>query len=191
MQSALSSTNLILIQLNVFMSFRRVQQESWLTSPSPQEQSPVGRSLQRETSLTTSCSLTLNWRLKPVKQSMFLKKQMQTTQKEKVSLSRRKNPTQNKSYSICHVDCLHLHITVIGCYSGGDCQWGDNLSFEPRPSSPDTIPEPWSSASPTSNSPDAPKPAAVALNRFMVSRFSITHVSDPHMGSATGPYSLS
>ncbi|KAG7242827.1 hypothetical protein INR49_018082 [Caranx melampygus] len=69
---------------------------------------------------------------------------------------------------------------------GGDCQWGDNLSFEPRPSSPDTIPEPWSSATPTSNNPDAPKPAAVALNRFMVSRFSITHVSDPHMGSATG-----
>ncbi|XP_074512619.1 serine/threonine-protein kinase LMTK1 isoform X1 [Sebastes fasciatus] len=65
-------------------------------------------------------------------------------------------------------------------------EWEDDLSFEPRPSSPDTIPEPKASPTSTSNSPEAPKPAAVALNRFMVSRFSITHVSDSHVGSATG-----
>uniref|UniRef100_A0A665U6L0 non-specific serine/threonine protein kinase n=1 Tax=Echeneis naucrates TaxID=173247 RepID=A0A665U6L0_ECHNA len=69
---------------------------------------------------------------------------------------------------------------------GGGCQWGDNLSFEPRPSSPDTILEPESSPTSSTNSTEAPKPAAVALNRFMVSRFSITHVSDPHTSSATG-----
>ncbi|XP_029294163.1 LOW QUALITY PROTEIN: serine/threonine-protein kinase LMTK1 [Cottoperca gobio] len=69
---------------------------------------------------------------------------------------------------------------------GGGYEWEDDLSFEPRPSSPDTIPEPKSPPTSTSNSPEAPKPAAVALNRFMVSRFSITHVSDPHMGSVTG-----
>ncbi|XP_039979790.1 serine/threonine-protein kinase LMTK1 isoform X2 [Xiphias gladius] len=69
---------------------------------------------------------------------------------------------------------------------GGGYKWEDDLSFEPRPSSPDTIPEPKSSPTSTSNSPESPKPAAVALNRFMVSRFSITQISDPHMGSATG-----
>nr|XP_019950121.1 PREDICTED: serine/threonine-protein kinase LMTK1-like isoform X4 [Paralichthys olivaceus] len=68
----------------------------------------------------------------------------------------------------------------------GSYQWEDDLSFNPRPSSPDTIPEPQSSPTSTSNSPEAPKPAAVALNRFMVSRFSITHVSDSHIDSVTG-----
>ncbi|KAL3053664.1 hypothetical protein OYC64_006061 [Pagothenia borchgrevinki] len=69
---------------------------------------------------------------------------------------------------------------------GGGYEWEDDLLLEPRPSSPETLPEPKSSPTCTSNSPEAPKPAAVALNRFMVSRFSITHVSDPHMGSVTG-----
>ncbi|XP_035035885.2 serine/threonine-protein kinase LMTK1 isoform X1 [Hippoglossus stenolepis] len=68
----------------------------------------------------------------------------------------------------------------------GSYEWEDDLSFDPRPSSPDTLPEPQSSPTSTSNSPEAPKPAAVALNRFMVSRFSITHVSDSHIDSATG-----
>uniref|UniRef100_A0AAQ5Y0B0 non-specific serine/threonine protein kinase n=1 Tax=Amphiprion ocellaris TaxID=80972 RepID=A0AAQ5Y0B0_AMPOC len=77
--------------------------------------------------------------------------------------------------------CVHL---------GGSYEWKDDLSFEPHPSLPDTIPEPASSPTSVSNSPEAPKPAAAALNRFMVSRFSITHVSDPHMGSATGLYNL-
>ncbi|XP_034567336.1 serine/threonine-protein kinase LMTK1 [Notolabrus celidotus] len=66
---------------------------------------------------------------------------------------------------------------------GGGYEWEDDLS--PK-SSPDTIPETESSPSPTPNSPETPKPTAVALNRFMVSRFSITHVSDPHLGSAAG-----
>ncbi|XP_074553460.1 serine/threonine-protein kinase LMTK1 isoform X2 [Halichoeres trimaculatus] len=66
----------------------------------------------------------------------------------------------------------------------GECdEWEDELS--PK-TSPDTIPEPESSPSPTSNSPETPKPTAVALNRFIVSRFSITHVTDPHTGSAAG-----
>ncbi|XP_069558992.1 serine/threonine-protein kinase LMTK1 isoform X1 [Brachyistius frenatus] len=69
---------------------------------------------------------------------------------------------------------------------GGSYDWEDDLSFEPRPSSPDTLPDPASPLISVTNSPEAPKPTAVALNRFMVSRFSITHVSDPHMGSATG-----
>ncbi|KAG7505903.1 serine serine/threonine-protein kinase LMTK1-like isoform X1 [Solea senegalensis] len=68
----------------------------------------------------------------------------------------------------------------------GSYEWKEELSFEPRPSSPDVIPEPQSSPTSTSNSPEDPKPAAVALNRFMVSRFSITHVSDSHISSATG-----
>uniref|UniRef100_A0A8C2ZRN7 non-specific serine/threonine protein kinase n=1 Tax=Cyclopterus lumpus TaxID=8103 RepID=A0A8C2ZRN7_CYCLU len=64
------------------------------------------------------------------------------------------------------------------------------LFDQPHPSPPDTILEAPSSPTHPSNRPEAPKPAAVALNRFMVSRFSITHVSDPHMGSATGLYLL-
>ncbi|XP_034394971.1 serine/threonine-protein kinase LMTK1 [Cyclopterus lumpus] len=70
--------------------------------------------------------------------------------------------------------------------TGGAYEWEDELLLEPHPSPPDTILEAPSSPTHPSNRPEAPKPAAVALNRFMVSRFSITHVSDPHMGSATG-----
>ncbi|KAM8845174.1 serine/threonine-protein kinase LMTK1-like isoform 2-T2 [Spinachia spinachia] len=68
----------------------------------------------------------------------------------------------------------------------GGYEWKDELLLVPRPSSPDTIPEAPPSPTSRSNLPEAPKPAAVALNRFMVSRFSITHVSDPPVGSATG-----
>ncbi|KAK2833374.1 hypothetical protein Q5P01_017263 [Channa striata] len=64
---------------------------------------------------------------------------------------------------------------------GGGCEWE-----EPCQSSPETIPERQPSPTSTSNNPEAPKPAAVASNRFMVSRFSITHVSDHQQGSATG-----
>lgn len=83
---------------------------------------------------------------------------------------------------------VHDNCDCVCVHTGGGYEWENDLSFEPHPSSPDTIPEPQSSPTPTSNSPEAPKPAAVALNRFMVSRFSITHVSDSHMGSATGLY---
>ncbi|XP_056257131.1 serine/threonine-protein kinase LMTK1 isoform X1 [Seriola aureovittata] len=86
----------------------------------------------------------------------------------------------------CETVCVSEETDGNHSEEDGGFRWGDNPSFEPRPSSPDTIPEPRSSPTSTSNSPEAPKPAAVALNRFMVSRFSITHVSDPHMGSATG-----
>ncbi|XP_078125579.1 serine/threonine-protein kinase LMTK1-like [Sander vitreus] len=86
----------------------------------------------------------------------------------------------------CESFCLSEETAGNNSEEGGGCEWQDDLSFEPRLSSPDTIPEPQSSPTSTINSPEAPKPVAVALNRFMVSRFSITHVSDPHMGSATG-----
>uniref|UniRef100_A0A3Q3WI78 non-specific serine/threonine protein kinase n=1 Tax=Mola mola TaxID=94237 RepID=A0A3Q3WI78_MOLML len=62
------------------------------------------------------------------------------------------------------------------------------LFDQPHLSSPDTITEDHTSPTSTSNSLEAPKPTALALNRFMVSRFSITHVSDPHTSSATGLY---
>ncbi|CAN9505656.1 unnamed protein product [Ophioblennius macclurei] len=68
---------------------------------------------------------------------------------------------------------------------GGTYEWEDDLPFEPKTCSSDIIPEPASSPV-ESNSPESPKPTPVALNRFMVSRFSITHVSDSHMGSAAG-----
>ncbi|XP_047426874.1 serine/threonine-protein kinase LMTK1 isoform X2 [Mugil cephalus] len=69
---------------------------------------------------------------------------------------------------------------------GGSFEWKDDPSFEPCPSSPVPKPMPVSSPTTISNSPEVPKPAAVALNRFMVSRFSITHVSDSTIGSPTG-----
>uniref|UniRef100_UPI0037E7DC36 serine/threonine-protein kinase LMTK1 isoform X2 n=1 Tax=Semicossyphus pulcher TaxID=241346 RepID=UPI0037E7DC36 len=86
----------------------------------------------------------------------------------------------------CETFCDSEEVEGNNSEEGGGYEWEDDLSFEPRPSSPDTIPEPQSSPTSTSNCSETPKPAAVALNRFMVSRFSITHVSDPHMGSATG-----
>ncbi|KAG8006920.1 Serine/threonine-protein kinase LMTK1 [Nibea albiflora] len=46
-----------------------------------QEQSPVSRNSQRKNPLTSSCNLTLNLKLNPVKHSAFLKEQMATTQK--------------------------------------------------------------------------------------------------------------
>ncbi|XP_070779056.1 serine/threonine-protein kinase LMTK1 [Enoplosus armatus] len=88
----------------------------------------------------------------------------------------------------CETFCVSEETDGNNSEDGGGYEWEDDLSFEPRPSSPDAIPEPPSSPTSTSNSPEAPKPVAVALNRFMVSRFSITHVSDPHMGSAAGLY---
>ncbi|XP_013881079.1 serine/threonine-protein kinase LMTK1 [Austrofundulus limnaeus] len=67
---------------------------------------------------------------------------------------------------------------------GASCDLED--SFEPCPSSPHTNPDPVSSPTSVSNTDDAPKPVPVPLNRFMVSRFSITHVSDTHINSAAG-----
>ncbi|XP_018560133.1 LOW QUALITY PROTEIN: serine/threonine-protein kinase LMTK1-like [Lates calcarifer] len=86
----------------------------------------------------------------------------------------------------CETFCVSKETAGNNSEEGGGYEWEDDLTFEPRPSSTDAIPEPESSPTITSNNPEAPKPAAVALNRFMVSRFSITHVSDPHVGSATG-----
>ncbi|XP_061557606.1 serine/threonine-protein kinase LMTK1 isoform X2 [Phycodurus eques] len=53
-------------------------------------------------------------------------------------------------------------------------EWEDDLAFEQRRTLPDNTAEPVS----PSSSPEVPKSASTALNRFMVSRFSITHVSD-------------
>uniref|UniRef100_A0A3Q0RRC4 non-specific serine/threonine protein kinase n=1 Tax=Amphilophus citrinellus TaxID=61819 RepID=A0A3Q0RRC4_AMPCI len=81
---------------------------------------------------------------------------------------------------------LNKVIMALFVHSGGNCQFEDDLSFEPCPSSPVTTLEPALTPTSLSNSPETPKPAAVALNRFMVSRFSITHVCDSHMSSAKG-----
>lgn len=86
----------------------------------------------------------------------------------------------------CEPFCVSEETDGNNSEKGGASEWEDEVLLEPHPSSPDTILEPPSSPTPPSNRPEAPKPAAVALNRFRVSRFSITHVSDPHMGSATG-----
>uniref|UniRef100_A0A3Q2Z5A0 non-specific serine/threonine protein kinase n=1 Tax=Hippocampus comes TaxID=109280 RepID=A0A3Q2Z5A0_HIPCM len=65
-------------------------------------------------------------------------------------------------------------------------QWEEDLAFEHCQASPDATAEPQGKLASPSNSPDVPKSATAALNRFMVSRFSITHVSDT--SAATGPY---
>ncbi|XP_061701514.1 serine/threonine-protein kinase LMTK1 [Syngnathoides biaculeatus] len=52
--------------------------------------------------------------------------------------------------------------------------WEDDLALEQRRPSPDTTADPVS----PSSGLEAPKSASAGLNRFMVSRFSITHVSD-------------
>ncbi|XP_068191997.1 serine/threonine-protein kinase LMTK1 isoform X1 [Antennarius striatus] len=81
--------------------------------------------------------------------------------------------------------CVSEETEKINSEADQGCDWKGDLLFEPCSSSPNAIPESQSSPTSTSNSPEATKPAAVALNRFMVSRFSITHVSDHHTGSAT------
>ncbi|XP_077384610.1 serine/threonine-protein kinase LMTK1 isoform X2 [Festucalex cinctus] len=55
-------------------------------------------------------------------------------------------------------------------------KWEDDCAFEHCQPSPDTTAEPQVTPVSPSNSPEVPK--SVAMNRFMVSRFSITHVSD-------------
>ncbi|XP_034046681.1 serine/threonine-protein kinase LMTK1 isoform X2 [Thalassophryne amazonica] len=64
--------------------------------------------------------------------------------------------------------------------------WEEDLLFEPPTSAHDTVAVPKSSSTSPSKSPVAQKPAPIALSRFMVSRFSITHVSDHHAGAETG-----
>ncbi|GLD49294.1 serine/threonine-protein kinase LMTK1-like protein [Lates japonicus] len=109
----------------------------------------------------------------------------QESSEEKIS-DYQPQPDPKLEAQACKTFCVSKETAGNNSEEGGGYEWEDDLTFEPRPSSPDAIPEPESSPTITSNSPEAPKPAAVALNRFMVSRFSITHVSDPHMGSATG-----
>lgn len=103
-------------------------------------------------------------------------------------VSAEKNPEQLQSdpeveaeacESICVAEEMEGNNSEEGC-----CD--EDLLLQPCPSSPDTTPEPMATPPPTPNSPESPKPPVVALNRFMVSRFSITHVSDHHMDSATG-----
>ncbi|XP_077414099.1 serine/threonine-protein kinase LMTK1 isoform X2 [Vanacampus margaritifer] len=55
-------------------------------------------------------------------------------------------------------------------------EWENDHAFERCQPSPDTTAEPQMTPVSPSNSPEMPKSAA--MNRFMVSRFSITHVSD-------------
>uniref|UniRef100_A0A667W8H8 non-specific serine/threonine protein kinase n=1 Tax=Myripristis murdjan TaxID=586833 RepID=A0A667W8H8_9TELE len=77
------------------------------------------------------------------------------------------------SYTV-YAEYLLLTLRRVPQGSGG-FEWEDDVPFMPNLSSPATV-----------SDPEAPKPAAVAFNRFSVSRFSITHVSDPQMGSAAG-----
>ncbi|XP_053707855.1 serine/threonine-protein kinase LMTK1 isoform X2 [Synchiropus splendidus] len=77
--------------------------------------------------------------------------------------------------------CVTVSKVLDHSEAGGGCEFEDP-SVEPCPPSPDTISEP----TPSPTAPDSPKPADVALNRFVVSRFSITHVSDADTGKATG-----
>ncbi|KAM4536015.1 serine/threonine-protein kinase LMTK1 isoform 2-T3 [Fundulus diaphanus] len=65
-------------------------------------------------------------------------------------------------------------------------EWKDELCVETCPSSLLPIPDPVSSHTSVTDAAEVPKPVAVPLNRFMVSRFSITHVSDSQTGTATG-----
>ncbi|CAL8303757.1 unnamed protein product [Merluccius merluccius] len=70
---------------------------------------------------------------------------------------------------------------------GGDCNCEDDLLMKTNVSLSDTHSEPHPSATSSSDGQDAPRPTAIPapLNRFSVSRFSITHVSD-HIGSPAG-----
>ncbi|XP_024127209.2 serine/threonine-protein kinase LMTK1 isoform X4 [Oryzias melastigma] len=84
---------------------------------------------------------------------------------------------------LCESFCVSKEINSD---DGGSCTWENEESFESSPSSPPSDPEPDPAASSIASSPEAPKPAAVTLNRFMGSRFSITHVFDQHASSAAG-----
>ncbi|XP_075999180.1 serine/threonine-protein kinase LMTK1-like [Genypterus blacodes] len=97
------------------------------------------------------------------------------------------HPERDPDLQAQHCDrcCDYVDIDGTSSEDGGVCEWRDNLPFGSHPSTLDSNPKPESSpTSPPKNLEDT-KPAAVALNRFSVSRFSITHVSDPHMDSAT------
>ncbi|KAK7939772.1 hypothetical protein WMY93_003098 [Mugilogobius chulae] len=61
----------------------------------------------------------------------------------------------------------------------------DDDLCEPNSPSPNGHPETLSSPVSSPKSPESPKPASVAFNRFMVSRFSITHVTDSNTSSVT------
>ncbi|XP_072299351.1 serine/threonine-protein kinase LMTK1 isoform X2 [Eucyclogobius newberryi] len=61
----------------------------------------------------------------------------------------------------------------------------DDDLCEPNLPSPNGHAETLSSPVSSPKSPESPKPASVALNRFMVSRFSITHVADSNTSSVT------
>ncbi|XP_059932810.1 serine/threonine-protein kinase LMTK1 isoform X1 [Gadus macrocephalus] len=71
---------------------------------------------------------------------------------------------------------------------GGIWNCEDALPLEADPSLSDTHSETDTTSTSLSDGPEPPRPLAVAtpLNRFCVSRFSITHVSDPYVGSPAG-----
>ncbi|KAM9391593.1 serine/threonine-protein kinase LMTK1-like [Pholidichthys leucotaenia] len=96
------------------------------------------------------------------------------------------DPTPQPDPGVESQSCVSTETEGNNPTQGGSPEVEDDLSFEPCPPSPVTTPEPASSPTFVSNSPEADKPATVALNRFMVSRFSITHVSDSHVSSKTG-----
>uniref|UniRef100_A0A3P9MNX1 non-specific serine/threonine protein kinase n=1 Tax=Oryzias latipes TaxID=8090 RepID=A0A3P9MNX1_ORYLA len=87
---------------------------------------------------------------------------------------------------LCDSFCAYKEISLKISEEGGSCKWENEECFGSSPSSPHSDLEPAPPASSITSSPEAPKPAAATLNRFMVSRFSITHVFDQHTGSAAG-----
>lgn len=79
-----------------------------------------------------------------------------------------------------------LTYTMFYHYTDENYKWKDEDSEETCPPSLDTIPDPEFSQTSITDTPEVPKPVAVPVNRFMVSRFSITHVSDSHTDTVTG-----
>lgn len=83
-------------------------------------------------------------------------------------------------------DCVFIYPEWLFCCLPSGFEWEEDLAFEHCQASPEATAEPQGKLASPSNSSDVPKSASAALNRFMVSRFSITHVSDTT--AVTGSY---
>uniref|UniRef100_A0A3B3TLM7 non-specific serine/threonine protein kinase n=1 Tax=Poecilia latipinna TaxID=48699 RepID=A0A3B3TLM7_9TELE len=90
------------------------------------------------------------------------------------------------SESFMNETSVALKCTMFHHYADENYKWEDEDSVETCPPSLDTVPDPEFSQTSITDTPEVPKPVAVPVNRFMVSRFSITHVSDSHTDTATG-----
>ncbi|XP_015256811.1 PREDICTED: serine/threonine-protein kinase LMTK1-like isoform X2 [Cyprinodon variegatus] len=93
--------------------------------------------------------------------------------------------TSNLDLKGCDTHCFSTETDGNSSAQDGNNRWEDEQSVDTSSSSPH-IPDPVSSHSSVTDTVEVPKPAVIPLNRFMVSRFSITHVSDSHSGTTTG-----